>query len=156
MRAASGARAGGTTPAVFLSDAQAPAVTPVTIPQVARHFGVDLSTVRRWIVNGCPVVRRGRRGPGGGAVLDLDAVIVYRGGPVAGRVGFSVDEVMEDVAAALRDAVMRDNLDLRVDITKAQAATACVMLFEQIGKQFGRLVRWDEAPEAIRALMPLL
>jgi hypothetical protein len=105
-----------------------------TVAQAAAHFKVDRSTIRKWIAGGdCPVVRRGTRGPGRGAVLDLAAVAAWRGGPVAGPVGFSVDEVMEGVAAAV-----------------------AFMVFGQIAWNFGRAYRTDEYPAAIRALLPLL
>ncbi len=128
-----------------------------TVAETADHFSVDPSTVRRWIKQpGCPVVRRGRRGPGGGALLDLAAVAAWRGGPVSGPAGFSVDEVMQEIAAGCLATITEAHVDLRLDISKADAAAVVFLVFERIGLRFGRTYRTDEYPAAICALLPLL
>ena len=44
----------------------------------AAALGVSLPTLKRWIRDGCPVARRGRRGRGGAALVDPDAVQAWR------------------------------------------------------------------------------
>lgn len=65
-----------------------------TVAQAAKHFGVDPATVRRWASQGCPTVRKGRRGPGHGAQLDLDAVATWRG-RAGGSVGLTPHEALQ-------------------------------------------------------------
>lgn len=52
---------------------------PATVADIAAAFGVGERTVQNWITGGCPVIQRGRRGRGGAALLDLDAVAAWRG-----------------------------------------------------------------------------
>src|SRR4051812_39493095 len=92
----------------------------MTVAEAAQHFKVDPATVRRWLTAGCPYLRRGRRGPGGGAVLDLEAVQNWRDRP-GGPAGSTVDEIMEDIATVLLNTVMQSRVDLRVGITTAEA-----------------------------------
>ncbi|TKB63203.1 MAG: hypothetical protein E8D47_13230 [Nitrospira sp.] len=127
----------------------------MTVAEAAEHFDVDKSTIRRWMVQGCPCMRRGRRGPGGGAELDLKAVQHWRGRTNAAT-GMTTDEVLPIVATVLWEVVVREHLDIRVGISKEDAAAACVAIFEACGKRFGKSYRFEEQPEPIRALMRLL
>lgn len=49
-----------------------------TVAEIAEQFNVSTRTVLRWIADGCPTVRRGRKGGGGATVLDLDQVRAWR------------------------------------------------------------------------------
>lgn len=123
-----------------------------TVQEVANHFRVDRSTVRRWLTAGCPCLRKGTRGPGGGAVLDLQAVAVWRG-RTSGPAGPTVDELMDEIAAGCLATITEARADLRVNIRREDAAAVALILFEQIGLRFGRRYRLDDLPEPIRALM---
>ena len=50
----------------------------VTVAEAAAELGVSERQLRRWLRAGCPVARRGRRGRGGAALLDVDAVQAWR------------------------------------------------------------------------------
>ena len=45
---------------------------PVPAPQAARELGRHPATVSRWLAAGAPVVRPGRRGRGGSALVDVE------------------------------------------------------------------------------------
>lgn len=49
-----------------------------TVADIAAALGTSGRTVSRWVKDGCPVIRHGRRGHGGAALLDLDAVRAWR------------------------------------------------------------------------------
>lgn len=123
----------------------------MTVQAVAKHFSVDASTVRRWITVGCPCVRRGRRGPGHGAVLDLAQVDAWRG-RANGPAGLTPEEVVQKIAEALLEAVEKDHVDIRAGISRADAAAAILVIFERCCKSFGQSFRFDQLPEPIRAL----
>ena len=122
----------------------------MTVRQVAKALRVDPSTVRTWLRRGdCPSVRKGRRGPGGSAILNLQDVIAWRG---KGQGGLATDEVMRRIAEALLESVERDHVDVRVDITKEAAIAAMLIVWDRCCKTFGESFKWDAQPESIRAL----
>ncbi len=49
------------------------------IPAAALELAVSETTLRRWIARGAPVARRGRRGRGGHALVDVGAIAAWRG-----------------------------------------------------------------------------
>lgn len=49
-----------------------------TVEDIARGCGVTVRTVQRWVSEGCPTLKRGRKGGGGATVLDLDQVRAWR------------------------------------------------------------------------------
>ncbi|MGK2926494.1 MAG: hypothetical protein ACSLE2_12835 [Lysobacterales bacterium] len=53
---------------------------PVRVPEAATALGVHPATLRRWLRAGAPQARRGRRGRGGGALVDLAALRAWRVG----------------------------------------------------------------------------
>lgn len=120
--------------------------------QVARHFAVDPATVRRWIQRGCPCVQVGRRGPGGSAVLNLEAVAAWRG-QASVSTGWTADEVLERIAVALERALTVDRADIRAGIERASCAAAYLAAFEGCSRELGKTYRFDHLPEPIRALM---
>lgn len=126
-----------------------------TVAQAAKHFGVDPATVRRWASQGCPTVRKGRRGPGHGAQLDLDAVATWRG-RAGGSVGLTPHEALQRIAVALQETITKDHVDIRAGISREDAAAVLIVAFERCGKTFGHTYRFDEQPVAIRALMRVL
>jgi hypothetical protein len=129
-----------------------PACHLCSIHDVAKYFGVDPCTVRRWILKGCPCVRRGSRGPGRGAVLDLIAVIAWRSRAIA-PTGFTADEVVQRIAQALWDSLENDHADLRAGISREEMSAALLVAWERLTSTFGQTFKWDAQPEPIRALM---
>jgi len=125
------------------------------VPIAAPRLKIDASSLRRWIQRGCPVVRKGRRGPGGAALVDLDKVNAWRG-RVNGAAGLSADDVLHRIGTALLEAVEQDHVDIRAGFTKEEAAAAFVVAFERCCKTFGHTFRFDDKPEPIRALMRVL
>lgn len=128
---------------------------PASVAQVAKHFGVDAATVRRWLQRGCPCLQQGRRGPGGGARLDLQQVRAWRGSsPVSP--GLTCEEVLQRVASALGHAVFQENAGIRAGIDRAAAAAVCLVAFEQCCSEFQKSYPFDQYPPAIRALLRVL
>ena len=79
----------------------------MSIEQAARALGIGQSTLRRWVTRGAPMVRRGRRGRGGQALLDPSAISSWRASGAAPRA--EVPDAALDFRAeliSLRDLVM--------------------------------------------------
>ena len=118
----------------------------------AKHFGVDQVTIRRWLRDGCPHLRYGRRGPGNGALLDLQEV-----GRWLGRANTPVEQTREDImsllAAALLKALNEDHADIRAGVSRADATAVLLVAWEQISKTMGKSYAFDQQPAAIRTLM---
>lgn len=51
----------------------------VPIPEAAKRLGKSPATVRAWIRAGAPVLEPGSRGPGRAALVDVGALIAWRG-----------------------------------------------------------------------------
>lgn len=51
---------------------------PVPLEDAARELGIAAPTLRRWLRAGAPQERRGRRGRGGAALLDVRAISAWR------------------------------------------------------------------------------
>ena len=126
--------------------------------QAAKHFQRDAATVRKWIAQGCPVVRPGRRGPGRAAVLDFDAVRKWRRQfcssrePHAPRSDGDLGRTLARVAEGFAECVRCDRVEERTGATEAEAAALFILAFERIAKAFGKKYAFDELPEPIRAL----
>ena len=80
----------------------------VPVPDAAAALGVAEVTLRRWMREGAPVARRGRRGRGCRALIDPDAVEAWRR-RTAGTdfVLAFAGRVPELVAAAVGDAFLQ-------------------------------------------------
>jgi hypothetical protein len=124
--------------------------------EAAKFFRRDPASIRRWIALGCPVVRRGGKGPGRAALLDFVAVAKWRGRWTAPMGSPPVERTLEIVAEALADCLQHDAVDIRTDATKADAAALFILAFERIAKALGRKHSLDTLPEGIRALMRIL
>ncbi len=129
-----------------------PASPACAVCEAAKHFAVDPSTVRRWIKAGCPVVRQGRRGPGGGARLNLDEVAIWRG-LADGPPGITAGDIVLRIAETLEKTLRVERVDIRADISSECAAAALMIVWDQCCKTFGISFRFDAQPEPIRALM---
>jgi hypothetical protein len=119
---------------------------------VAKRFHVDPATVRRWPANGCPIIRRGRPGPGRGYLFDLEQVAKWRDRANAPP-GLSVDDVLQRIALALWEAVEKDHADIRAGIMREDAAAAFLVVWERCCKHFNVNFKFDQQPDPIRALM---
>ena len=78
----------------------------LNLVDAARALGVAERSLRRWITEGAPTVRRGRRGRGGGTLLDVEAVSAWRAAS-QGAAGRPVDDAdqLRAVLAALPQAI---------------------------------------------------
>lgn len=79
----------------------------VPLPQAADALGISVPTLRRWLRRGAPQARRGRRGRGGRALVDVAAVEAWRGsGAAVEHADLTVfaSELPELVAAAVFDS----------------------------------------------------
>lgn len=83
---------------------QASAAVP--LPEASRAFGVSVSTLRRWIDSGAPVVSPGGRGRGRHTMIDLAAVRAWR----AGRSALQDDDQADSRAALALVKILRKKL----------------------------------------------
>lgn len=82
-------------------------MTAVPLPAAARDLGVSVPTLRRWLRQGAPQARRGRRGRGGYALVDPRALAAWRASGKASDDAAIIalaSEVPELVADAVADA----------------------------------------------------
>lgn len=80
-------------------------MTTVPLTAAARKLNVSVPTLRRWMADGAPVARRGRRGRGGAALLDVAAIEAWRGtGAATDLLHVLAAEVPELVAGAVEEA----------------------------------------------------
>jgi hypothetical protein len=126
-----------------------------TVAQAAKAAKVDPSTVRRWIQRECPVLRRGSRGPGRGALLDLAAVAAWRG-RASGPTGLTVEDALQQISTALWECLEKDHADIRAGISREDAAAMLIVAFESCCKIFGKTYPFDQQPTGICALMHVL
>lgn len=130
-----------------------------SVHDAAKHFEVDQVTIRRYIRRGCPCLRPGRRGPGLGARLDLDAVATWlttwRGVSNA-PAGLSVEEYLQRIAIILLETVEIDHADICAEISREATAAVLLVVWRCCCRNFGRTYRLDEQPQAIRTLMSFL
>ena len=136
-----------------------PATTgqPVSVRAAAEHFGVDPKTVRSWVRHGCPCVRRGRSGPGRGALLSLFRVEEWRKQRRA-RTTLPTESIgadmLDQIATALLKSLSEDSshIGAGATVTRAEAAAILLSAWERICKTFGKTYRFDVRPPAIQTL----
>lgn len=75
-------------------------MTARPLPEAARALGVSDSTLRRWVRDGAPVARRGRRGRGCRALVDPMAVLAWREGERG-----DVDATLRELAGRLPELI---------------------------------------------------
>jgi len=125
--------------------------------EIARLAGVDVSTVRRDIQRGCAgIVRRGKRGPTNGAVLDLEPYLAWRCGHGHESAMPDVDELIRAIATDLAAVLVNDKADVRVGVSRSSIMKIQLMNFERIARRYGKTYRPNELPDPIRALLPVL
>lgn len=124
----------------------------VSVHEAAKHFGVDVVTIRRWLVAGCPCVRPGHRGPGRGALVDLEQVALWRGNSSVVREA-PVEEIMQRIASALYGALTDGHADIGAGIDRASCAAVLVAAFDECRRTFGKTYRFDQLPVEIQTLM---
>ena len=126
-----------------------------TVLKAAEHFQVDPSTIRRDIQDGCPCLRKGAKGPGRGALLDLQQVAEWRARR-RGPAGLSVEDVLQRIAVTLGECVEHDRLALRVNISREESAAVVIVVWEKCCHAFGKSYPYDRQPDAICAAMRVL
>lgn len=124
----------------------------VSVRLAARHFSVDVATIRRWLVAGCPCVRPGNRGPGRGALVDLEQVALWRGNSSVVSEA-PVEEIVQRIASALCGALTEGHADIRAGIDRASCAAVLVAAFDECCRTFGQTYRFDQLPAEIQTLM---
>ena len=109
-----------------------PAHKYLSVRAVAEHFGVDPSTVRRWIQKGCPCISLGSVGRGRGSRLDLEAVSRWRVSQLVPTVAHRrEDDVLLVIETALLDSLKYDDLANRIKCSESQSALAVMIIFER-------------------------
>ncbi len=127
----------------------------VSVHEASRHFGVDPATIRRWLVGGCPCVRPGHRGPGRGALVDLEQVALWRGNSSVVTEA-PVEKILQCIASALCGALTDGHADIRAGIDRASCAAVLAAAFDECCRTFGKTYRFDQLPAPIRALLRFL
>jgi hypothetical protein len=99
------------------------------LPAAARELGRPAHTLRSWVRAGAPVVRPGRNGPGGAALVDVDALRSWRARGTDDAPLVRVDEsvVARGLLAAFREGTHGD-----LDVTQRQLASVLCMAFAAI------------------------
>lgn len=109
------------------------------IPEAAQRLGVSPTTLRRWIAEGAPVARHGRRGRGGGALLRPSEVAAWRHSQVVPRASVSVERlatIVATVCGELFDAT--DGWPRRAALAGLSAAIGYAItaeIAEELGQQ---------------------
>jgi hypothetical protein len=129
--------------------------------KAAKHFHRDAATIRRWIADGCPVLRPGGKGPGKAAVLDFTEVEKWRGqfsSALEPNCSHSapVEHTLNLVADAFADCLRYDRVEERTGATDAESAKLFLLAFDRISKSLGEKYSLDSLPEGIRALARVL
>lgn len=123
-----------------------------SVREVANFFHVDEVTIRRAIRAGCPCVRRGSRGPGNGALLDLQQVAQWRG-----QTGSSAEQttaaILEKIAVVLLRSLKKNHCDIRAGVQRDDAAVILICAWEDLCQALGGSYAFDRQPAAIRTLM---
>jgi phage terminase Nu1 subunit (DNA packaging protein) len=125
-------------------------MTGMPLRAAAKVLQVDPSTLQRYLRKGCPSLRKGRRGPGNSALVDLRQVRAWLG-PASAP---DPDMILRQIAEALVLALTEDRADMRAETSQAIVAAAFYVAFERCCTVFGHRYRSDENP--IRALLPFL
>lgn len=79
-------------------------MTALPMAEAAVALGVSTVTLRRWLRDGCPVARRGRRGRGCATLIDIAAARVWRHGNAGASTDRLVLEMAGDVPVLLAGA----------------------------------------------------
>lgn len=112
------------------------------IAAAAAAAGVSAPTLRRWIAAGAPVARRGRRGRGGAALIDVAAIEAWRG------TGASTDALRAfagEVPQLVADAVDETFRELVGPHKRSSAGPLAACWFQVASALLDRLRR--DAPE---------
>ena len=73
--------------------------------QAAQELQVHPATLRRWLREGAPQVRRGRRGKGGAALIDVAAIRAWRGQGAASATTIPARVLAAEVPELLASAI---------------------------------------------------
>lgn len=77
------------------------------VDAAARVLGVPVGTVRRWIRDGAPVARRGRRGRGHAVLVDPEAVTRWREAVEQGECAAVLAELEHAIPSLVADAALQ-------------------------------------------------
>lgn len=120
--------------------------------EIARLAGLDVSTVRRDIQRGCAgIVRRGKRGPTNGAVLELEPYLAWRDQGQGS--GIPSDDLLHAIATDLAAVLSHDKADQRLGLSRSVLVKIQLMTFERMARRYGKTYRPDTLPDPIRALV---
>ncbi len=81
-----------------------PTSDALPLPDAAHALGVSASTLRRWIAEGAPVARRGRRGRGRSTLVQVAAVTAWRAPGLSPSLAAALARGLERSAVAVADA----------------------------------------------------
>lgn len=126
------------------------------VPEAAEALGVAESTLRRWLREGAPQARRGRRGRGRAALVDVQAVRAWRraeGGEDALRA--LAGEIPELLAGAMHQAFTLSDGPHKKALAGALAGAwylAATAVTDRLRRDVSELPEVATVPEKIAAL----
>jgi len=131
-------------------------VTAQRIPSAALELKVSEATLRRWIARGAPVARRGRRGRGGAALIDVGAIEAWRGSSCStDAVRVFASELPELVADAVDGFFRAISGPHKRELAAALAGTWYVVttrLLDRLRRDCGDIPEVDSVPQCIERL----
>lgn len=95
--------------------------------ETASHMGVNVTTLDRWVKEGCPVAQRGSRGIEW--AFDLPDVVRWYGNRRAAEAASDVPDDIMEVELRTKRAIM---LKAELELAKAKGDVAAVSEFERV------------------------
>lgn len=127
--------------------------------QAAHELQVHPATLRRWLREGAPQVRRGRRGKGGAALIDVAAIRAWRGQGAASATTIPARVLAAEVPELLASAICEvfhaiDGPHKRAcaDVLAAAWYSGACALRDRLAEIDPAIPEIDELPEQIAHL----
>jgi len=112
-------------------------VNGIPLAQAAKELRIHPSTLRRWIVAGCPVCELGEVGRGKGSRVDLEAVKRWRGQKAHDAQRQRTDEeILSLLVRSLVDVIQEDMAHLRFEMAEGQAAGLLSCAYQRFWRNF--------------------
>ena len=127
-------------------------MTGIPLKLAAQELGIDASTLQRDVQNGCPVIRKGRRGPGDPTLVDLEQVRAWRGQGQAVAAAPDPDVILQQIATALLACLKEDHCDIRAGCFPDDAKAVLLAVWKRMCRTFGKTYPFDQQPAPISAL----
>jgi hypothetical protein len=124
----------------------------MSLPAAARELGYSAHTLRGWVRDGAPVVQPGRCGPGGAALVDVDALRSWRalGADDAPLVRLDEASLARGLLATFREGTHGD-----LGVSQRQLASVLCMTFAAVVREVTSWPPAEPLPPEIVQLMTI-